>query len=129
MMARASIVSLLGAAALVGCAGQMSGGQTQALASHPGAREEIVAYYDDNAVENDWDCPDVQMDGITRAHVIREDPDTVVVAVHYDFQPGSGPPRGGECQGFGTRVFTLSKAGNTLDVEKMSGEQRGASSP
>jgi hypothetical protein len=123
------MVSLLGIAALVGCAGQTSGEQAQALASYPGAREKIVSYYDANAVENDWDCTDVQMDGIARARVIQESPDTVVMAIHYDFQPGSGPPRGGECQGFGTRVFTLNKAGNTLDVAKMSGEQRGMSRP
>jgi hypothetical protein len=120
-----SLPLILAGAALAGCAGgQMLGQDLGPLAQFPAAQQQIKEFYDDNAVESDWQCTEVEMNDITRAKVASETASTMVVAVHYEFQESDVAPRGGECQGFNTRFFTFSRAGGGLTLEKMSGEQR-----
>jgi hypothetical protein len=125
-MTRAGFMAIGLAGTILSCCagGQMPGEDLGPLAQYPGSQLQIENYYDDNAVESDWDCTEVQMDAITRAKVVREDATNLVVAVHYDFQPADGGTGGARCQGFHTRIFTFSKAGSGLTLESMSGEQR-----
>jgi hypothetical protein len=122
-----SILGLGLAVMLAACAAEqeMMKADLGPLAGYPGIQQQIINYYDNNAVEGDWNCTEVDMEAITRAQTVREDASTLVVAVHYDFQPdASSGERGGGCRGFHTRLFTFSKVGGGLTLESMSGEQR-----
>jgi hypothetical protein len=94
------------------------------LAKYPGIKTQITNYYDDKAVEDDWSCKQTDMQGIEKVQVIQDTPQTLVVGVHYSFQPEEGGRFDGGCNGFGTRVFTFTKAGAGYSLEHMSGLQR-----
>jgi hypothetical protein len=99
--------------------------ETAALSAHPGASEQITAYYNANAVERDWSCDNVQMDGITRARVVSETSTGVVIAFQYVFQSiDQGMPGHGGCEGFGSRVATFDKGPGGVTLVSMTGEQR-----
>ena len=124
MRNRITAAAGLGGLILAGCAGHMPGEDIGAITKYPGLEQQMIEYYDDHALEDNWECPEVDMDVMTRAQVVKEDATSVKMAVHYDFQPDDGGGHGAMCRGFNTRFFTFDKTGGTLVLRSMSGEQR-----
>jgi hypothetical protein len=110
------------AAALGGC-----GYEGPPLAGYPGLQFEVVSFYDARAIEGAAVCTRPRMTP-TRATVVEETPERVVMDVRYHFRDEShddlslGQAR---CNGWAERTFTLAKtAGGGLDVVAMTGPQR-----
>ena len=118
--------ALVGVAALGGCAAYKA--ENKPLAEFPGIQSQIESYYNDNATEEDWSCPEVQMNNIDASKVVSQTGGQVRMAVTYYFSSlDESPGRGGDlCQGFNTRFFTFDKGpGGQLSLVSMSGPQRG----
>ena len=114
------------AAALVGCAANKA--ETAALGEFPGIQQQIQRYYDANATEDDWSCPEVDLDSIDKVKTVGQTGNQVRMAVTYYFTSEDESSRrgGDECQGFNTRVFTFDKGpGGQLTAVAMTGPQRG----
>jgi hypothetical protein len=119
-------VALALAALAGGCAEYKA--ENRPLAEFPGVQQQIQQYYDANATENDWACPEVDMDGIDKTKVVRQSATQVRMAVTYYFVSDDDSARrsGDECQGFNTRFFTFDKGpGGQLSLVSMTGPQRG----
>ena len=95
--------------AAAGCADYRA--ENKPLTTYPGIQAQIENYYDSNAVEDDWNCTDVQMDNINDSKVVQDTGAQVKIAVNYYFTSGDeSPQQGGNlCQGFATRYFTFDK--------------------
>ena len=125
MKTHSAIVAVLGVSALTSCAYYK--GENQPLHQYSGVEHQIESYYDDNATEDDWSCPEVDMNSIDKTKVVQESATQVRMAVTYyfvsdDLSPGQG---GDRCQGFNTRFFTFDKGpGGQLSLVSMSGPQR-----
>ena len=117
----AAVLAALLAAA--GCAGGV-GQETGALAPYPGIEQQMISYYDANASEHDDGCLGVEMSDITRATIVSDTPQELVVRVEYWFDtPGQSARQSGGCEGFASRLFTFTKSGGALSLESMgSGE-------
>ena len=59
------LIMTVAALSLAGCAHSQK--ENPALAEFPGAQGQIENFYNDNATEDDWSCPEVQMNTSTRA--------------------------------------------------------------
>jgi hypothetical protein len=96
------------------------GQETGALAPYPGIEHQITSYYDANASEHEESCQGVEMQNITRATILSDTPQALVVRVEYWFDtPGQGAVQSGGCEGFAARLFTFTKAGGGLSLESM----------
>jgi hypothetical protein len=94
------------------------------LDKYPGAKLQMTNYYNNKAIEDDWLCNEVQIEGIDKAQVIQDTPEKLILGVHYAFGPMGGRRDNRGCNGFGTRVFTFARAGEGYSLEGMSGPQR-----
>ncbi|HET6468799.1 MAG TPA: HAMP domain-containing sensor histidine kinase [Geminicoccaceae bacterium] len=137
MTMRASGAGLLmGVAVLVGSCGW--GMEGPPVAGYRGLQFEIISYYDRWALEENATCTQPRMQAITRADVLEETPERVVLDVRYryldegqrDFDDDVIQfPRfrfgTGSCSDFSQRTFVIAK---TTDgggqVESMTGPQR-----
>jgi hypothetical protein len=120
-----SFVLLAGCCGLAACAAYRT--ENEPLQAHAGIQRQIQDYYDANAVETDWNCPEVQMDNINASKVVSETPSQLKIAVSYHFSSFDDARRAGinECKGFETRYFTFDKAADgRLTLSSMSGERR-----
>lgn len=102
----------------------------------PGLQFKVISFYDRLAMERNATCPQPRMQAITRAQIIDETPQNVVMNIRYHwFDEGqidtddSGLvrpfPALQRCNGWGERTFTFVKrTDGTLDVQAMTGEQR-----
>ncbi|MFO1071436.1 MAG: hypothetical protein U1E17_01765 [Geminicoccaceae bacterium] len=100
--------------------------ENKPLYAYPGIQAQIENYYDDNAVEDDWECTDVQMDNINDSKVVKDTGSQVKIAVNYYFSSADESQRqgGNQCQGFETRYFTFDKSANgQLTLTGMSGSK------
>ena len=116
----------MGLTALAGCAHYRA--ENEPLYQYSGIEQQIKNYYNNNATEGDWSCPEVQMDSIDKTKVVQQSSTQVRMAVTYYFTSfDESPGRGGDrCQGFNTRFFTFDKgANNQLSLVSMTGSQRG----
>ena len=105
----------------------------------PGApvQAAISTYYRDHAAEYDaGPCNRPYFDAITRADVVEEDADHLVLDVRYAFRDrlrddedsDRVPPSSRRvCWGFESRQFTLTKETGVVRVTEMTGLKRGAS--
>jgi hypothetical protein len=120
-------VAAAGLATLGGCAAYRA--ENKPLSEFPGIQQQIENYYDANATEDDWECPEVQMNGIDKTKVVKQTAAQTTMAVTYYFQSFdvSAGQGGDECQGFNTRFFTFDKGpgGGQLTLVSMTGPQRG----
>lgn len=124
--------------ALAGCAG-FSTTAVPDTSFAPGApvQAAISTYYRDHAVEYDaGPCYRPYFDAITRAEVVEEDADHLVLDLRYSFRDrlrddedsNRIPPSSRRvCWGFESRQFTLGKETGVVRVTDMTGPQRGAS--
>jgi signal transduction histidine kinase len=109
------------------------------LAGYDGLQFEVISFYDANAMEKNATCPQPRMQAVTRAQVVEETPQRVVMNIKYhfrdegqaDYDNDDGfPPFGGggslnRCDGFAERTFTFAKnTAGGLDVVSMTGPQR-----
>ena len=117
---------------LAGCAG------ANTIAGREGLAFRIKNYYADNATERGGICPTPIMRAITRADVLEETDERLVLRVRYSYQDRSldsfdvdaftfTNPLG--CSGFATRTFTISTGptGEAAEVIDMTGERRNVS--
>ena len=95
------------------------------LAGLPGAGPQILAYYEARAFERNATCPRPFIRSITSTEQVSDDGTLVVLRVGYSWDIRLRNSRfGNQCQGFGSRLFTLERGGDGLRVVEMSGEQR-----
>ena len=119
------LIMTVAALSLAGCAHSQK--ENPALAVFPGAQGQIENFYNDNATEDDWSCPEVQMDTIDQSKVVSQANNQVRMAVTYYFTSlDESPGRGSNlCQGFNTRFFTFDRSSSGgLSLVSMSGAQR-----
>ncbi len=77
------LIMTVAALSLAGCAHSQK--ENPALAEFPGAQGQIENFYNDNATEDDWSCPEVQMDTIDQSKVVSQANNQVRMAVTYYF--------------------------------------------
>ena len=130
-LARAARTTLPLALLLAAC-----GYQGPSVAGYAGLQNKIMWYYDSNALEQNATCTQPRMRSITRAQVIDETPQNVVMTIRYywldegqiDTERDGLPlaaPFLQRCNGFAERTFTFVKlTDGNLDVRSMSGPQR-----
>lgn len=97
--------------------------------AEPAAIESAVTrYYESNASEEYETCLTPYIDGLTRTAVVEEQPEQLVLDVHYfyrdRFKNDNDGGIGRECTGFAHRQFTLAKAGGGVEVVAMSESRR-----
>ncbi len=88
-------------------------------------QREIRRYYEARATEDFARCPSPRISTLTRAELVEDTPQRVVMDIGYRWrdegQTADGDSRT-PCQGFGERRFTFARAeGGELSVERMSG--------
>jgi hypothetical protein len=96
--------------------------------AEPAAIESaITRYYERNGSEENQTCLTPYIDGLTRTAVVDEQPDRLVLDVHYfyrdRFKSDNDNGIGRECTGFRAREFTLAKGPDGIAVVAM-GESR-----
>ena len=126
MSLRACLLGATSLTLLAGCAHWRA--ENRDLQEFPGIQSQIENFYNNNATEDDWSCPEVQMGNIDKSKVIQQTASQVKIAVNYYFSSfDESPGRGGNmCQGFNTRFFTFDRGpGGQLTLVSMSGAQRG----
>lgn len=114
----ASLAALL---LLAGCAATER--ETAVLERYPGAREQIITWYGNNATEQDAMCTGVEMTDITRATTVSDTAQELVLAIQYYWDmPGQSVRQGSQsCQGFGSRDVTFAKSAGGVTLQSMSG--------
>jgi hypothetical protein len=109
------------------------GWQGPGLAGYPGLQWQVANFYDGRAMEADARCPNPRLVGFTRAEVVEDTPERLVMDLRYRWVDDlrtvdSGGRDGGSkivCQDWGTRRFTFARARDgQLQVASMSGPQR-----
>ncbi len=126
-----SLIPVLTSILLVACAGTLPD-----PTGMPGGQLAIMSYYDSHATEQHASCTTPQMTAITRATVVQDTPQKLVLAIRYTYQPfsrGGGMTIDGKghesritgCSDFATRQFTLARTPGGVVVRSMTGEQRG----
>jgi hypothetical protein len=114
---------------LAGC-----GIQGPGLAGYPGLQWKVISFYDRWAMEKAATCPQPRMQAVTRAEVVEETAERVVMNIRYhwidegqiDTDDGFGVmPALQRCDDWGERTFTFVKrTDGSLDVVAMTGPQR-----
>jgi signal transduction histidine kinase len=112
-----------------------------AVAGYPGLQNQIQWFYGNNALEQNATCTQPRMRSVTRAQIVNETQDTVVMNIGYywldegqlDFDRGGFVPGTGaffqRCNGFAERQFTFTRmTDGSLQVKSMTGPQRRPSS-
>lgn len=117
--------ALLGALTLpAACAWQGPG-----LAGYDGLQLQVQRFYAARATERGASCPNPKITTITRAEIVEETPERVVMLIRYHWvddgqSVGTGSGNRSSCQGFGGRRFTFVRTGDGgLEVESMSGRR------
>lgn len=112
--------------------------QGPGIAGYDGLQFRVISFYDARAMEENATCPQPRMRAVTRAQVVEETPERVVMNIKYafedegqtDYDNDGFPPFGGggflnRCNGFGERTFTFARrTDGSLDVASMTGPQR-----
>jgi hypothetical protein len=105
------------------------GWQSPGIAGHDGGlQSRVQRFYAGRAMERGAACPSPRMTTITRAEVVEETPERVVMDLRYRWTDdgqstdADGGTFRGICQGFNGRRFTFARANDgSLKVERMSG--------
>lgn len=101
--------------------------QGPALAGYEGLQLQVQRFYSGRATERSASCPDPRITTVTRAEVVEETPERVVMFIRYHWRDDGQEVDGGSrrsCQGFGGRRFTFVRTGGSgLEVESMSGRR------
>jgi hypothetical protein len=116
---------LLLAVAGLACAGLAAGhamADASALEKYPGAREQILSYYNANAREGGGNCGAGNIDNISNARVVSETDDQVVLDIQYEYSATTLQGGSERCSGTASREFTLSKDGSDMTVTNMTGQ-------
>lgn len=105
-----SAVLVLPVLALAGC-----GWQGPPLAGEPGLQFQVTSYYRDHALQGQASCPNPEMQSVTRATVVEDTPERLVLDVRYYWVDWSQAVdiRGGSittCRGRDERRFTFARA-------------------
>lgn len=107
------------------------------LLGEPGLLFWVKQYYERHAVEENGICTRPLLDGATRARLIEETEEELVVELTYYYRDRIRDPDEDcnlinrthcfvmvRCRGFGERTFTVAKTTDGLEVVDMSGPQR-----
>ncbi len=98
---------------------------TGALDDFPGARPQILAFYEARARERNGTCSLPFIHNIASVEEVSDDGRLVVLQVGYAWDIRLRNSRfGSNCQGIGSRLFTLERSGDAFRVVEMSGDQR-----
>jgi hypothetical protein len=92
------------------------------LKKYPGAKEQILSYYNANAREGDANCGAGNIDDISTVKLVREDAGSVVLAVQYGYSATVTGGNTSQCSGDSSREFTLTKGGSGWTVTNMTGQ-------
>lgn len=106
---------------LVPLAGQALANE-DALAKFPGAKDQIINYYNANAREGGGNCGAGNITAVDEARVVTDSGDSAVMAVKYTFSATPTATNTVTCSGEGMRDFTLSKSGSHYTVTGMTGQ-------
>lgn len=104
--------------------------QGPSLAGYEGLHWQVMSFYGAHAFEENAMCPQPQMTAVTRAEVVEDTPQRVVMNIRYHYRDDgqSVDVAGGDvstCDGWGERTFTFTRAGaDRLAVQSMTGPQR-----
>jgi hypothetical protein len=130
---------LVGVALWLGaCAGDPAQNPAWTLAGHPGLLYWVKFYYERNAREENGRCSAPLLEGVSRAEVLSEDRDQLVIRLDYRYRdvvrdepraPSGALPFFRECEGFASRTFTIAKRADGLVVTGMDGPQRQRPAP
>jgi hypothetical protein len=126
--------ALLAISASGGC---VSLGSNPGIADYGNLQQQIKYYYEANAWERGAACVNPEFYGITRADIVQQSEDRLVLQVQYAWRDYGndndswdrfgGNSIGGYCNGFGERQFVLvPREGGGWVVRAMTGEQRGS---
>lgn len=107
------------------------------LLGEPGLLFWVKQHYERHAVEENGICTAPLLDGATRARLVEETEDKLVVELAYYYRDMIRGPEDDcsrlrparcflmvPCRGFGARTFTVAKTADGLEVVDMSGPQR-----
>jgi hypothetical protein len=113
---------------LLACAFDPAQSPVWELAGHPGLLYDVQLYYQRNALEENGRCSSPLLQGVSRAEVLAEDDEQLVIRLTYRYRDAIRDDRrlGGifrECEGFASRTFTIAKADGELRVVGMDGPQ------
>ena len=114
----AHLGGLLLALTLAACAG----GPRAELAGEPGLYAALKSYYDRHGLEDAGRCLAPELGAVTSSEVLERAADRLVVRADYVYSDGAAPFRG-DCRGFGSRVFTVARNPDGLEVVEMTGTQ------
>ena len=106
------------------------------LAGQPGLLLKVQNYYESRGTEEGGRCSAPLLVGVTRSHVISDDPSQMVIELSYAYRDWIRDGRdcdrrrplrctiNRECRGFAQRIFTIDKGQDGLSVAGMTGGQR-----
>jgi hypothetical protein len=123
---------------LAACVGDPAQNPAWTLAGHPGALYWVKFYYERNALEENGRCTAPLLEGVSRAEVLSEDQDQLVVALVYRYRdalrdesraPSGALPFFRECTGVASRTFTIATGGEHPTVTAMNGPQKRRQAP
>jgi hypothetical protein len=123
---------------LAACLGPPEQNPAWTLAGHPGLLYWIRFYYERNALEENGRCTAPLLEGVSRAEVLSEDQDQLVIRLDYRYRdfvrdepraPSGALPFFRECVGFASRTFTIAKGPEGLRVVGMDGPQKRRTAP
>ena len=100
-----------GALALIGPLAGQAMADDAVLAKYPGAKEQIVGYYQANAREGAGNCGAGNITAIGDAKVVADSGDSVVVAVNYTFSATPTATNTVTCSGEGALLAASGKVG------------------
>ena len=115
---------------LAACSGDPAQNPAWTLAGHPGLLYWVKFYYERNALEENGRCTAPLLEGVSRAEVLSEDQDQLVVALVYRYRdalrdepraPSGRLPFFRECTGVASRTFTIATGGDRPTVIGMNG--------
>jgi hypothetical protein len=118
---------------LATCSGDPAQNPAWTLAGHPGLLYWVKFYYERNALEENGRCTAPLLEGVSRAEVLSEDQDQLVVALVYRYRdalrdepraPSGRLPFFRECTGVASRTFTIATGGDHPTVISMNGSQK-----
>lgn len=120
---------LVAALCFAGCAGDPAQNPAWNLAGHPGLLYDIKLFYERNALEENGRCTRPLLEGVSRAEVLSEDDQQIVLALTYRYRDLMRDERRlgrpfRECEGFARRTFTVAKTGDGFTVTEMGGPQK-----
>jgi hypothetical protein len=118
--------ALLWFTACTGGAGDTGSAELADIGHDVELTRKVADYYRAHAQEGGFSCTGLELQGISGSRVLRQSGGTAAVEIDYAFTSDDNSDESPlRCNGFGTRVFELTRAGEGWQVVGMSGETAG----